>query len=191
LVTPHCRLLEALPPAGSRFVYRGPVVSGAHRTLAQSGSTRMHWFAKRPVNPLRWSNYPSPLSACAGGCTPGSPLVGNQRSKGSSRGDRTRIRDCRALVEAMNRHCARLEASRRQVFALPRACWAVGLRLVDHGSRRTLSKLPNDVVESLSPRHPVVVATLNRLWQPGYLPPASTYCYGIYPEGLRPWAGAR
>jgi hypothetical protein len=35
--------------------------------------------------------------------------------------------------------------------------------------------------ERFAPR-PVIVTTLTNDWQPGYIPPASTYGYGIYQE---------
>jgi hypothetical protein len=34
------------------------------------------------------------------------------------------------------------------------------------------------------PQHPIIVATLTGDWQPGYLPAAASYGYGIYQDSI-------
>ncbi len=99
-------------------------------------------------------------------------------------GDATRARDCRAMVEQMTRQLARLTA------LPPGKTYPFSVSLWHVGEARWLF-VPGELYQTfqLTLRQrfadaPFVIATVTGDWQPGYLPPASGYGYGIYQEEI-------
>jgi len=185
----HCVLaaLEAMSPAGTRFVYAGPVVSGTwigtwrHEPLdADSRERQMAW---------RWEEHTIELIY-----RPDLPTVEEtQRERArfealereaQAAGDAARARDCRAKVEQMTRQLARLNTLppgktfpyRVIIGRLGDAFWVLvpgELYQVFQGTLR----------HRFAPR-PVIVATLTNDWHPGYIPAASSCGYGIYQDSI-------
>ena len=177
--------LEGLPPPGTRFVYAGPVASGAtlgtwrHVPLTSAGmeeSNQYHassFVVDLPYRP----DLPTEAATRA-------ELARWEADEAAARaaGDTERVRDCRAGAERMTRQLARLAALppgpaypfRVSLLRLGSAVWVFTPgELYQHFQVRLRAKFP---------RLAVVVATLTNDWQPGYLPTAATYGKGIYQE---------
>ncbi len=179
--------LEALPPPGTRFAYRGPVISGA--TLGA--------WEHEPVDPdslrrqARWRSRRWTVDL------PYRPELGSLEQAEAERarwlaeeeaarraGDADRARDCRALAERLTRRLVRLRGlPPGATFPLPVALWQMGdaLWLAVEGEhyqllQRALRERFADV--------PIVVMTLANGSRPAYLPPADAYGKGIYQESI-------
>jgi Neutral/alkaline non-lysosomal ceramidase, N-terminal len=179
--------LTAMPPAGTRFVYAGPVVSGTtigtwkhvpldFGTLKQQESwTVKQWTVELPYR----HDLPSLDDTKAAHAK-----WQQEEAKAQAAGDAQKARDCRALVEQANRQITRLTAIppgkvfpyRVSVLRMGEALWVL---------------VPGELYQTFQmtlryrfPTFPVIVATLTGDWQPGYLPAASSYGYGIYQETI-------
>jgi hypothetical protein len=179
--------LEALPAAGTRFVYAGPVVSGAtigpwrHEPL-DAETMRQHeaWRVRQWVVELPYRHDLPTLEE-----TKASHLNWQQEeAKAREVGDMAKARDCRALVEQMNRQIARLAVlPEGKVFPYAVNLWRLGdaLWIIVPGELYQTFQL---TLRRRFPTRPIIVATVAGDWQPGYLPPASGYGYGIYQEAI-------
>jgi hypothetical protein len=177
--------LEALPEPGTRYVYRGPVISGAvigawdYRPLPDPESKAKgvwrteEWNAELPYRP----DLP----------TIDETLAEQERWSGEERraqekGDAILARDCRAKVERMTRQLHRLrQLPAGKTYPLPVHLWRWGdvwWLFVPGEHYQSLQT----TLRARFPDQPIVVTTLTGNWQPGYVPPASTYGYGIYQE---------
>jgi hypothetical protein len=177
--------LEALPVAGTRFVYEGPVVSGTtigtwrHEPLdadplqKQEAWQIRQWTVELPYRHdlpsldetkaahLKWQDEEAKARAC---------------------GNMQKARDCRALVEQMQRQIARLNVlPGGRVFPYRVNLWRLGDAL--------WVMVPGELYQTFQmalrqrfPAQALIVATLTGDWQPGYLPSASSYGYGIYQD---------
>ncbi len=179
--------LETLPPPGTRFVYAGPVVSGTtigtwkHVPLDADALKRQEAWQVRSWNvdlPYR-HDLPSLEE------TKAAHLQWQQEEeKARAAGDLQKARDCRALVEQMNRQIGRLKfLPAGKVFPFGVNLWQLGDAL--------WVVLPGELYQTFQitlrqrfPKHPIMVATLTGDWQPGYLPAAATFGYGIYQETI-------
>jgi hypothetical protein len=179
--------LEALPPPGTRFAYRGPVISGATlgawEHVPLDGETlrrQARWRCRRWTVDLRYRpELGSPEQ------TEAERLRWLAEEEAAHRaGDADRARDCRALAERMTRRLVRLRGlPPGETFPLPVALWQVGeaLWLAVEGEHYQLLQ------RSLRERFggvPVVVMTLANGSRPAYLPPADAYGKGIYQESI-------
>jgi hypothetical protein len=106
----------------------------------------------------------------------------SEEAKARSVNNTVRVSECRAKAEQMTRQLARLAALpagkayplRVTVAQLGGALWVFTAGELYQYFQRTLrERFPNFAV---------VVATLTNDWQPGYLPSAQSYGYGIYQE---------
>lgn len=180
-------VLEGLPPPGTRFVYAGPVVSGA--TLGS------------------WSHQPLPADALERSrrwqvrrCTVDLPYRQDlpnreqtekdrqqwlaQEQEAMKSGNTTQARDCRAMVERMTRQLTRLAGlppGDHLPFAVNLwrqgdAFWVMVPGELYHLFQRELRQR--------FPGVPIIVATLTNGWLPGYLPTADTYGKNIYQESI-------
>ncbi|MFO0864745.1 MAG: neutral/alkaline non-lysosomal ceramidase N-terminal domain-containing protein [Gemmataceae bacterium] len=173
--------LEAIPHAGTRFEYAGAVVSGAtlgiweHR---QDPRDFAAWRRETVVVPL-----PYRLEL---------PTEDETRSdlrkweaeeaEARSRNDSARVSECRAHVERMTRQLARLAAltpgsAYRMTVSLLR--WGHTLWVFSPGELYQVFQIE---LRRRFPEVAVVVATMTNDWQPGYLPNASSYGYGVYQD---------
>jgi hypothetical protein len=179
--------LETLPQAGTRYVYQGPVVSGAiigawkHEPLRKNDLERQaEWRLQQWTVDLP---YRADLPALAEIQQQQSRWQGEE-VQAREAGDAIRARECRARVEQATRWLARLHAlPPGKTFAFPITLWQLGDAL--------WVVLPGEHYQALQtklrarfPQHPIVVVTLTGDWLPGYVPTAATYGYGIYQESI-------
>jgi hypothetical protein len=177
--------LEALPPVGTHFEFAGPVVSGAilgswkHLPASADELKRFAaWGTRRFIVALPYRlNLPTVENTKA-------ELVKWEAEEAAARvannGDR--ISECRARAEQMTRQLARLAAMPNGPAYPYRVCVA---RLGDSVWVFCPGELYQVFQTTLRARFPnvaIVIATVTNDWQPGYLPPAASYGYGIYQE---------
>ena len=177
--------LEALPPPGTRFEFAGPVVSGAilgpweHRPLPSDALARQAgWDCRRFVVEVPYRvDLPSLDETRA-------ELAKWQAAEEQARAanDMAQVRDCRAKAEQMTRQINRLTIlPPGRTYPLPVAAWRLGdaLWVFVPGE---LYQAFQTALRGRFPGTPVVVATITGDWQPGYLPAAASYGYGIYQD---------
>jgi len=177
--------LEALPAPGTFFEYAGPVVSGAvlgtwkHTPLCEEAISRNAvWNARGFIVQLPYrSELPTEEETRA-------ELTQWELAEAAARtaNDHPRMAECRARAEQMTRQLARLASlPTGRTYPLP-------VRVSRLGSAFwvfTAGELYQHFQTTLRARFPdfaVVVATLTNDWQPGYLPAAGSYGYGIYQD---------
>jgi hypothetical protein len=181
--------LEALPPPGTRYVYRGPVVSGTtigtweHRPVGAADLDRQaRWDCRRWTVDLPYRHDLPTLEETRAGLEQWQ--ADEERARAA--GDADRARECRARVEQLRRQHLRLTVlPRGKLFPLPVSLWQIG-------DARWLF-VPGELYQTFQttlrrrfPDLPFVIATLTGDWQPGYLPAASSYGYGIYQDVISP-----
>jgi hypothetical protein len=177
--------LEALPPPGTQFEYTGPVASGAtlgtwaHRPVDYRERTRHGlWSRHRFTVELPYRvDLPTMEETKA-------ELARWEAEEATARaaGDTARVRDCRAGVERMTRQIARLSSlPAGKSYPYTVTVWRIGdsLWVFCPGE---LYQVFQATLRTRFPGLAVVVCTITDDWQPGYLPPASGYGYGIYQE---------
>jgi hypothetical protein len=106
----------------------------------------------------------------------------NEESKARAANDELRIRDCRAQVEQRTRQLTRLNN------LIPGKSYPLAVRIGVLGNAIWIF-VPGEIYQKFQltlrerfAAHSVFVTTLTNDWQPGYIPPASTYGYEIYQE---------
>jgi hypothetical protein len=177
--------LATLPPAGTKYRYTGPVLSGAtigtwrHQPLdAGDLDEQAAWTWTALTVPLP---YRHDLPTVEQTTTERDHWLAEE-NRARAAGDEDRLRHCRAQTEQRTRQLARLAA------LVPGRAYPLVVHLGRMGDALWIF-LPGELYQAFqitlrsrfAPR-PVVVATLTNEWQPGYIPPASTYGYGIYQE---------
>jgi len=186
-VVGHCALaaIGSLAPPGTEFRYRGPVISGTRiGTWADvplgEGALMVHgrWAMKtiRVELPYR-PDLPGIAETSA---AHERHLAAEEKAR--TEGDMARARDCRAAAEQMTRQLTRLNAlapGGSYPLAVTLAVVGDAIWVFSPGELYQVFQL--SLRERFSPM-PVVVATMTGDWQPGYIPPASAFGYGIYQE---------
>ena len=179
--------IESLPPAGTRFEYVGPVISGAtlgiwdHRPVgADTAKLQAAW---------RWKTFIVDLPYRSDLPTIDDTATSLEKWQAEEEGARTandldQMRDARAHVERMNRQLNRLRA------LPPGPTYPFPVTLARLGTARWVlvpGELYHVFQTTLRARFsetPIIVATLTNDWQPGYLPAAASYGHGIYQETI-------
>jgi hypothetical protein len=173
--------LESLPPPGTHFEYAGPVVSGAilgswkhQKTDRDFGVCKTRHFTVNLPYRLELPTEAETRAELA--------KWEAEEAKARHANDTARVSECRARAEQMTRQLARLAAlPAGKAYPLPVSV----LRFGDALWVFTAGELYQYFQITLRKRFPklaVVVATLTNDWQPGYLPAAASYGYGIYQE---------
>jgi hypothetical protein len=177
--------LEAMPKAGLRYQYDGPVVSGAtigvwkYAAAATAEADRhttwrsRHWTLELPYR----ADLPTVEQTK-------SEFDRWQQAERAAReaDDAATARDCRAHAERMTRQLMRVgQLPPGDHFPLPITLWRLGdgywLMLEGeyyHAIQRALRER--------FPGAPIIVATVVNGWRPAYLPTRETYGLGIYQE---------
>jgi hypothetical protein len=179
--------LETLGPAGSRFEYTGPVVSGAtlgtwdYRPLEPDELCDKHrWQCARLTIELPYRpDLPSREET-------ESQLARwrQEEQAAAGRGDSAHARDCRAQAERMTRQLSRLRSlPEGQNFPVPVSLWRLGDAIWIFLPGEYYNLLQRALRERF-PRHPILVSTVTDGWLPGYVPTAETYGRGIYQESI-------
>ena len=105
-----------------------------------------------------------------------------EEEKARTAGAAQKARDCRAMVEQMHRQINRLNVlPAGKVFPFRINLWRLGdaLWILVPGELYQTFQM---TLRSRFPERPIMVATLTGDWQPGYLPAAPSYGYGIYQD---------
>jgi hypothetical protein len=179
--------LTALPAAGTRLEYDGPVVSGAtigtwrDRPLPAEGSAqKREWHAATHSIPLP---YRPDL--------PTRELTEEELARWMREehqalelGNAALARDCRAQVERMARQLARLRMlPEGDSVGVRAAVWRLGDALWVFVAGEHYQYLQRSLRERF-PSRVVILATVTSGWLPGYLPTRETYGRGIYQESI-------
>jgi hypothetical protein len=176
---------EAMPKAGVRFEYAGPVVSGATLGTWQYADAppadierhalwRMrHWTLELP--------YRHDLPTIDE--TQSELLRWRQAEQDAQQAnDAAAARDCRAQVERMTRQLMRIgQLPQGPNFPLPLTLWRLGdgyWLMLEGEYYHALQRALRERFRSA----PVIVATVVNGWRPAYLPTRETYGLGIYQE---------
>ena len=177
--------LATFPPAGTEFRYAGPVISGTaigtwrHEPLSDEAQRRQAlWWWEEIVVELPYRHDLPTLEQTA---SEREHWLAEE-AQARAAGDELRVRNCRAKVEQRTRQTTRLNN------LVPGRSYPLTLRLGTLGDAVWVF-VPGELYqvfqltlrERFAP-HPVFVTTLTNDWQPGYIPPASSYGYGIYQE---------
>lgn len=177
--------LAAMPPAGTEYRYAGPVISGTalgtwrHEPLPDDVRNRQSaWGWEQIAVELPYRHDLPSLEQT----TSEQEHWLAEEASAQAAGDEQRVRDCRAQVEQRTRQLTRL------LVLVPGRSFPVTLRIGILGDAIWVF-VPGELYqifqttlrERFDPR-PVIVTTLTNDWQPGYIPSASTYGYGIYQE---------
>jgi hypothetical protein len=179
---------EALPPAGTRFEYAGPVLSGCwigtwQHVEQHQGSSEV-W---------RWERFSVDLPYRDGLPTIEQTLADRERWQrdeeiARAAGDLAGARAHRANVEQMTRQLGRLETlPPGKSYPLEVTIGRIGDALWVFVPGELYQVFQTSLRTALAPR-PVVVATITDDWQPGYLPQESSYGKGIYQDIISPLA---
>jgi len=177
--------LESLPPPETHFDFAGPVVSGAtlgswkHTPVADDEREALAvWGTKRFVVALPYRlDLPKADATKA-------ELAKWEAEEAAARAanDGARVSKCRAMAEQMTRQLARLAAMphgpaypyRVAVSRVGGSVWVF--------CPGELYQVFQVTLRERFPNVAVMIATVTNDWQPGYLPAASSYGYGIYQE---------
>jgi hypothetical protein len=179
--------LTALPAAGTRFRYTGPVVSGAtlgawaHEPLpAEELAAKARWQNWRWREPLRYRpGQPTAAEVAA-------QLKQFQADEDAARGagELSRAAECRAMAERKTRLLHRLsQLPPGETFPLQVTLWRVGDAFW-LGVQGEFYSVFQGELRRRFPGMPIVVATVAADWGASYLPPRETYGKGIYQETI-------
>jgi hypothetical protein len=179
--------LTALPEAGTRFRYTGPVVSGAtlgewaHEPLAPGEAER-----KKLWQIWRWRELLQyrPGQPTADETEAGLKQFQADEDTARAAGDAQRAADCRALAERSRRLLHRLsQLPRGDGFPLQVVLWRMGdaFWLAVQGESYSLFQTE---LRRRFPGTPIMVASIAADWGASYLPPAQIYGTGIYQESI-------
>ena len=177
--------LESLPQPGTHFEYAGPVTSGAilgtwkHRPVSEAFAEQSrHWQSQNFTVPLHYRlELPTEAETRA-------ELAKWEQAETTARtaNDLPGIRDCRAKAEQMTRQLARLAAlPPGQSYPYPVSVSRVGHSLWVFAPGELYQQFQIELRKRF-PQFAVIVSTITDDWQPGYIPPAASYGYGIYQE---------
>jgi hypothetical protein len=179
--------LESLPPPQTRFVYTGPVVSGAtlgtwahepleNEALAQSRTWRLRrWELDLP--------YRLDLPTLEATEQQRRQWLADEQAARQS-GDAERARECRARVERCDRQRVRLSMlPPGPTFPLSILAWRLGGAAWVAMEGEMYNLLQRSLRERF-PETPIVVLTLANGWRPAYLPTRDVYGKGIYQESI-------
>ena len=179
-------VLESLPPPRTKFVYAGPVVSGA--TL---GTWRYESWEPDDSISIGSRSVDLPYRADLPTLAETEDELARWQAEEAAAlaaHDIDRVRDCHAQAERMTRQMARLSS------LPPGAAFPYRFQLLELGDAfwlfcpGELYQVFQTTLRSRFPNHPLVIATIADDWQPGYIPAAEAYGKGIYQESISPLA---
>lgn len=179
--------LEALPKAGTRFEYAGPVVSGAtlgiwkHVPVDPSRqAAHALWRSRRWTIPLPYR----PELSSAEELEAARPRYVAAKNAAESEGNSAAARDLHALIERIDRQLKRLESlPPGDTFPFPITLWQIG-DAVWVGVEAEPYQYFQRVLRERFPKTPIVVITLANGARPTYLPTAELYDTGLYQETI-------
>jgi hypothetical protein len=177
--------LSTLPQPNTEYRYAGPVISGTaigtwqHSSLPPERATnhnRWHWESIVIELPYR-IDLPSIEQTLAE-----RDHWLNEEQKARQNQDELRVRDCRAQVEQRTRQLTRLNhLVPGKSYPLTMHIGVVGAAIWIFVPGELYQIFQTTLRQRFAP-YPVFITTLTNDWQPGYIPPASSYGYEIYQE---------
>jgi len=177
--------LATMPVAGTSYAYAGPVISGTaigawrhepHSPEQQSSAERWQWESFAVDLPYR-HDLPTIEQT-----TSEREYWLQQEAQARQENDERRIRDCRAQVEQRTRQLNRLShlvSGRSYPLHVHLGLVGDAIWVFVPGE---LYQIFQTTLRERFATHPIFVTTLTNDWQPGYIPPASSYGYEIYQE---------
>jgi len=179
--------LTALPQAGTKFCYAGPVVSGAtlgawsHEALSSDAlTTKAEWKLTRWHESLKYR--------------PGQPTMAQTQAEldhfladettARAAGDAARAADCRAMAERKQRLLHRIQQMPPgDSYPLQVVLWRIGDAFWLGVQGESYSILQTELRRRF-PDKVIIVATIAADWGASYLPPRELYGTGIYQETI-------
>jgi hypothetical protein len=179
--------LTALPEAGTKFVYSGPVVSGA--TLGAWKHVPLSSDELRGKSEWKRSRWKEPLNY-----RPGQPTVEQTEAElaqfladeaaARASGNEARAADSRAMAERRNRMLHRLQQlPPGDAFPLQVTLWRIG-DAIWLGVQGECYNMLQSELRRRFPERVIVVASISADWGASYLPPRELYDTGIYQESI-------
>lgn len=172
--------LEDLPPRNTRFVFAGPVISGAilgpwrydsRETATSDTAFRVHRFTVEMPYRVDLPELEESRRELA-----------RWEAEEQAATDPIIARDCHAKAEQMTRQIARLSVLHPgKTFHYHVTLWHIG-GAVWVFAPGELYQYFQVTLRSRFPHLALVIVTLTNDWHPGYVPPAASYGYGIYQE---------
>ena len=179
--------LTALSPADTKFVYAGPVVSGAtlgdweHQMLTDAQKARnAKWSLQRWQEPLKYR----PENPTLEDTTKARDDLQAQEAAARAAGDETKAADLRALVERKNRAIHRIkQLPPGENYPLAVALWRIGGAVWLGVQGESYSLLQTELRKRF-PDQVLVVASIASNWGASYLPPKDVYGTGMYQDTI-------
>ncbi len=177
--------LQTIPKPATQFAYQGPVLSGTWigtwKHVEQTREQQQHselwnWWSLTVELPYR-HDLPTIEET-----TSRRTYWLEEEAKARTGGDTEQLRKCRANAEQMTRQLTRLQA------LAPGRCCPFPVRIGVLGrtiwifTPGELYQVFQQELRSRFADYAIFVTTLTGDWQPGYVPPASSFGYGIYQE---------
>lgn len=179
--------ITALPEAGTKYCYMGPVVSGA--TLgawAHEALSREEMNFKAAWQLTRWRE---PLKYRAGQPTAAQTQRELEQfladeAAARAAGDEARAAECRAMAERRNRllHCLS-QLPQGESFPLRVVLWRMGDAFWVGVEGESYNLLQTELRRRF-PDRVIIVASIAADWGASYLPPRELYNTGIYQESI-------
>jgi hypothetical protein len=178
--------VESLPPAGTRYLYAGSVVSGATiGTWRHDAMALLSRDGHAVWNVVRWNealSYRQDLPTIAA-AEAELASWSTQEREATAAGQNEQAHVCHARVEQAQRQLWRLHSLPRPQFPLPVTVARFGEAIWVFVAGEHYQKLQT-YLRSQFPNQAVIVSTITNGWQPGYVPPAEMYGRGIYQEQI-------
>ncbi len=177
--------MQSIPKPATQFAYQGPVLSGTwigtwkhveETPEQQQQRAFWKWWSLTVELPYR-HDLPTIEET-----TSKRTHWLEEEAKARTEGDTEQLRKCRANAEQMTRQLTRLQA------LAPGRCCPFPVRIGVLGrtiwifTPGELYQVFQQELRSRFPNYAIFVTTLTGDWQPGYVPPASSFGYGIYQE---------
>jgi hypothetical protein len=179
--------LEALPEAGTRFEYLGPVISGA--TIGAWGHRPLTPAEQQPLTVFQVEHFDVPLPYPENRLTAAElkvereTLIADEQTAREA-GDLDKAADLRALVERNTRAIVRVVAlPEGDAFPFPVTLLKTGTAIWVVVEGEPYQALQRTLRESF-PDIPIFVLELANGSRCSYLPPAEIYGKGIYQESI-------
>ena len=179
--------LEAMPPAGTKFVYQGAVVSGAtlgtwkdEPLAAAEAKANELWKLQDLTIPVDYRPDLPTIEFTKAEQTKWNAEI----EKARAAGDEAALSEARARAERMTRQLAKLSSlppGKTFPYVVSLAQLGGVLFVVAPAELYQVFQLE---LRKRFPQFTTVVATIANDWQPGYFPDRATYGKGIYQEQI-------
>jgi hypothetical protein len=178
--------IEPLPSPGVRYVYEGPVISGAtigtwQYEHASADDLKRHtaWQVIHSTFELSYRHNLPTIAQAERELTSWQA----REAQGIADGNSAHANDCHARVEQAQRQLWRLQSLPQPHFPLLFTLAMLGDAIWLFAAGEHYQALQTNL-RARFPQRPILVSTITNGWQPGYLPPAEIYGRGVYQEQI-------